>query len=268
MPPLRELQRDLLAALLPGAAASTASATPAASAASLLADPRERAAARLGVYRNTVRGTFEGALRSSFPVIARLVGADYFREAARELQRHHPSRSGDLRHAGQPFPAYLARVHAGDGFDYLADVARLEWLIEQSLLAADHAPLDLEALSRVAPSAYDDLRFELHPSLQLFESRYPALRIWEANAGDARAGDAPAEPPLIDLDSGGVRLAINRRRWQLEFHHVDRGEHAFLRALNQGAAFSTAVCTEAAFDPSAALQRFVAAEAIVGFRVP
>ncbi|MDP9011880.1 MAG: DNA-binding domain-containing protein [Pseudomonadota bacterium] len=243
MPSLRELQVSLLDAL--------GSSPP--------------VAPRLEVYRSNVRNNFADALGSSFPAIRRLVGEDYFRQTAREFQRRHPSRSGDLLHAGEPFPRYLAELHHGDGFDYLGEVARLEWLIQETLLSADHAPLDLAQLARIAPAEYDALRFELHPALRLFESKYPALRIWEANVG------SEAEPEHIDLRGGGERLALACRRLQLQFHRVNAGEYCFLNSLSRGECFAAAVaCGEdgdPCFDASAALQRFVAAEAIVGFDI-
>src|ERR1700730_5397699 len=184
MPSLPELQTRVLDALL------TASPV---RAIRLIAGHSGPAASRLGVYRNNVQGNFADALRSTFPVIWRLVGADYFRQTAREFQRHHPSRSGDLLHIGKPFPEYLAGLHLDDEFGYLGDVARLEWLVQETLLSAEHAPLDLQKLARVAPAEYDALRFALHPALRLFESRYPVLRIWEANL------DGNAEPETIHL---------------------------------------------------------------------
>jgi len=255
MPSLRELQFNVMDALLAGSSEC---------ALALIARPSE-AASRLGVYRNNVQSNFQDALRSSFPAIWRLVGEDYFRQAARGFQRRRPSRSGDLLHAGRLFPEYLAELHGADAFSYLADVARLEWLIQEALLAADRAPLDLQSLAGVAPFAYDALRFEVHPSLRLFESRYPAVRIWEANLG------SDAEPETIHLESGGDRLAVMRYRLQLKFHQLSFGEHSFLDSLGRGDSFAAAVDrgaeSDPAFDASAALQRFVAVEAIVDFHI-
>ena len=254
MPSLRELQVHLMDALLGAGLAPSLK---------LIAGPRAGAERRFEVYANTVQGNFRDALQSTYPAVRRLVGEDYFRQTAREFQRRHPSRSGDLLHCGQGFPNFLAQLHPDDGFTYLADVARLEWLIQESLLAAEHAPLDLASLARVPPAAYDGLRFELHPTLRLFESRYPTLAIWEANVGSV------AEPPAIDLRSGGDLIAIMRQRLQLRFHRLSAGEHCFLRAFERGECFSAAVDrggeADAAFDASAALQRFVAAEAVVAF---
>lgn len=233
------------------------------SVAALIAGPRALAERRFGVYANTVQGIFRDALHSTYPVMHRLVGDDYFRQTAREFQRLHPSRSGDLLHCGGEFPRFLAQLHPDDGFTYLADVARLEWLIQESLLAADHAPLDLPSLARVPPADYDGLRFELHPALRLFESPYPALAIWEVNVG------SDAEPPMIDLRGGADRIAILRHRLKLQFLRLNGGEQCFLHACARGECFAAAVDrggeADAAFDASAALQRFVAAGAVVAF---
>ena len=146
--------------------------------------------------------------------------------------RDNPSRSGDLLHVGRGFPAYLATLHRADQYRYLADVARLEWLCEESLLAAEHAALDMERLRGVAPSAYGALRFDVHPALRLFESPFPALHIWEANV------TSDAEPEPIDLGAGADRLAITRVRLKLAFHRLSRGEFSFLDSLRGGDDFS------------------------------
>jgi hypothetical protein len=253
MPSLRELQIRVMNALL---GASPDDAIP-------LVSPADEAMSRLHIYRNNVRGNFLDGLTSAYPVVKRLVGDDYFRQVARDFQRCHPSRSGDLLHAGTRFPDHLADVHAADAFSYLADVARLEWLIQEALLGAQHAPLDLEKMAGVAPSAYDTLCFELHPALRLFESCYPALRIWEANVGDA-------EPEPIDLGQGGDRIIVMRHRLQLRFHRLSEGELRFLDECRRGTSFAAAVdaadACDDGFDAVSSLQRFVALEAIVDFR--
>ncbi len=219
-------------------------------------------AQRLGIYANTAQSNFISSLVSNYPAIQRLVGEDYFRQCARDFHRRHPSRSGDLQPAGAQFPSYLSALHGGDEYRYLGEIARLEWLIQEALLAADQGPLDLAALGTVAPSAYDELRFELHPSARLFLSPYPCLRIWEANVG------SEAEPDLIDLSAGSDRLLLLRSLGQLRFHPLSEGEENFLRALQAHESFAAAIergAPDPDFDAAAALQRFVVAGAIVDF---
>jgi hypothetical protein len=161
---LHELQRDFLRAVLED---------PASGAALPLRSDGIAAEQRLEVYAGNARANFLSALESSYPVLRRLVGAPYFEQCARGFQREHPSRSGDLQPAGAMFPTYIAALHRDGEYHYLRDVARFEWLLQEALLAADHAPLDLAKLAAVAPADYDSLRFHLHPSLRLFDSPYP-----------------------------------------------------------------------------------------------
>lgn len=220
---------------------------------------------RLGVYANTIRVNVHASLAASFPVLARLVGEDYFRQAVRDYQRRTPSRSGDLQHVGREFPAYWTELHGAGEYRYLGHVARFEWACQECLLAADHPPLDLAALARVPPEAYDALRFAPHPSLRRFAAPYPVLAIWQANA------DPAVEPPPVDLGQGGDRLALVRRRMQLEFHPLGEGEWAFLEALERRAPLAAALeagAHDARFEPAAALPRFVTAGIIAGFQEP
>jgi hypothetical protein len=248
---LHELQRDFLRAMLEDPASGTDLP---------VRSDGIAAAQRLEVYAGNARANFLSALESSYPVIRRLVGAPYFEQCASGFQREHPSRSGDLQPAGAMFPAYIAALHRDGEYRYLCDVARFEWLLQEALLAADHAPLDLGKLAAVAPADYDGLRFHLHPSLRLFDSPYPCLAIWQANS-------APEEPPLIDLTGAPrERIAIMHDARGLRFHVLSAGEHAFLTALEAQAPFAEAVEKAAVeFDPGAALRRFVLATAIVDF---
>jgi hypothetical protein len=223
------------------------------------------AARRLGVYANNAAANFLTSLRASHPVVEKLVGAAYFARCVREYRRAHPSRSGDLQHAGAAFADYWRGRHGMDQYRCLADVARFEWLIQESLTAADEAPFDFERLGDVAPEDYDRLRFRLHAAARLFASPFPIQAIWAANAADVPV------PPVIDLDSGGDRLVIGRGIHGILFLPLSAGETAFAAAAAAGAAFAAAVAiatrADAEFDASAALQKLVLGGVIVDFWV-
>jgi hypothetical protein len=264
MPSLRELQRGILRSLLEGEPQPDALAQ-------IIAPPGMHPAPILNLYANNARSHFIDALRSSYPAVRRLVGDEYFDQCARSFHARYPSRSGDLQPAGEHFPEHLLELHGAGEYRYLGEVARLEWLIEETLLAADHAPLDLGKLQAVPPEGYDDLRFSLHPSARLFASEFPCTAIWEANVG------SDAEPPTIDLGSGHDRVLLTRERGRLRLHRLSAGEMRFLRSLQAADTFRAAVESgfgahlpggaeeglAATFDAAAALRRFVAATVIV-----
>jgi len=254
MPTLPELQRDFMQAVLEGSCAPLLGEIVAGAVAPMQ---------RLAIYANNAETNFIESLRLSFPAIRRLVGDAYFTRCAREYRTKHPSRSGDLQHVGEAFPDYWADRHGRDEFRYLADIARLEWFYQETLMGADHAPFDLERLAAIAPAQYDGLRFRLHPCARLFASKYPALPIWEANVGSA------AEPEIIDLRRGGDQLLLNRSPRGVEILRLSDGEHAFLEQLAAGEAFAAAIgaaeLRDPNFDAAACLQKFVRGRVIVDF---
>jgi hypothetical protein len=263
MPSLRELQLRVMHAIQgsePDAAAEC------------IAAHGISPAARLSVHADTARANFIASLVSSYPAVERLVGEDYFAQCARGFHRRHPSQSGDLQPAGRGFAQYLMELHGDDEYRYLGEVARLEWLIQETLLAADTGAFDLAKLGKVAPHEYDELRFQLHPSARLFASAYPCVHIWQANV------QSNAEPEPIDLSEGPDRVLLMRSLdGELTFHRLSRGEERFLQALYAGERFGGAVDAGAAreeadaldagagFDAGVALRRFVVAGAIVDF---
>ena len=149
---------------------------------------------------------------------------------------------------------------------YLPDVARLEWAIDQAAIAADAPSFDLAALAALPEDAYAGLRFVLHPSVQLVESRYPILRIWQANQPDF---EGSAE---VDLDEGGDSLLVARGERGVDIERLEPGAAALLRGFAAGeslaVAASLATAAEPSFDLTAALRRHVASQVLVAFVAP
>jgi len=261
MPSLREFQEGFAGALFEG----------------LRDESRELAAAGLEAYRNNLREGFRRALALEFPVIERLVGADYFRALALEFQSAHPSRSGDLHAIGAPFPEFLRERFAATAHAYFADVAALEWASEEVLVAADSPAFDPVPLAALPEESHAELRWRTARASRLLASEFPVTRIWRANQSAGAGGHTgtgagpgtgePAVPEWIDLGSGAERVLVIRSAAGVEFHALDPASFAFAAALaeglNLGAAFDAARGHDPDFDPGAALRRLVS----VGFLV-
>lgn len=257
MPTLPELQRQFMRALQGGSHAPLHAELVAGA---IAPD------ARLAIYANNAETNFIESLRLSFPAVLRLVGDAYFTQCAREFRTRHPSRSGDLQHIGAAFPEYWAMRHRQDTYRYLGDIAKLEWLYQEALTAADVAPFDLGRLAAISSADYEQLRFSLHPSARLFASEFPALAIWEANVGSAE------EPAIIDLAQGADRLLLIRTARGLEMRRQSDGAYAFLEQITHGAVLAAAIeaatMRDANFDATACLQHCVIDHVIVDFSTP
>jgi hypothetical protein len=258
MPSLRELQRGFAAATLPGDGAGVARLAIVAG----KLDPLTR----IAIYRNNILGNYHKIFGATFPVVRRLVGGPFFDEATDQFVRAHPSPRGDVNRYGGDFAAFLASYPPARPLIYLADVARLEWAIDQANIAADAAPLDVARLAAVAPDALADLCFELHPAVRLIASSFPILRIWQVNQPEY-AGD-----PQVSLDQGADTLLVTRGVDSIAIERISRGEQAFLGALaanaTLGDATSRAAAVESAFNLGDALRRHVANQVVVAFRAP
>lgn len=230
---LRDLQLRFVASLYDGGDAVLAGA---------IEPGIPSAAARLGVYRNNLREGFIKTLASEFPVIARLVGEAFFRQAALDYQLRHPSRRGDLTFVGAQFADYL-RANFGTGdHAYLPDVAELEWALQLVAIAPACEPLDASAMAAIDLARYEDLVFEPHPAVRLVESRFPVLRIWQSNQPGA-----PEE--FIDLDAGGDQLLVRRGDDELEFIRLTSADYLFARMLSRGTPLGLATDASLAVDP-------------------
>lgn len=254
MPSLRNLQQAFSAALIQGEDEAIAP---------WLDEHTAAGRSALSVYRNNVREAFAGTLATTYPVLHRLVGPDYFRQMSQAYQYRYPSRAGNLLYVGQMMPQFLQAEFAGTDFAYFVDVARLEWACQLALVAADSRPLDRHSLLAVGPTEYPLLRFSLHPSVQFLSSPYPLFRIWRANQPDGR------ENELIDLAEGGDRLLVRRDVDTAEIRRLDFAQFEFLAALDAGACLADALLsaerTSTEFALGINLENWVAAGIVVGF---
>jgi hypothetical protein len=254
MSSLRELQQRFAEAVFagPGVASSFAAGAPA------------HVEDRIGIYRNTIFANYRNALSATYPVVKRLVGAEFFRGAVDAFVRAHPSTCGDLNIYGGRFGEFLAAYPPAAPLPYLADVARLEWAIDEAHRAPDSPRVPeavLAALSTAPPARLPALRLRLDASCRLLASPFPILRIWQTNQ-DGYTGD-----DRVALGAGGDALLVRRDPHGISLERVPTGDHAWLAALGEGeslgAAIDRAQRADLTFDLGAALRAHIAAGTIV-----
>jgi len=191
-------------------------------------------ASRVQVYRNNSRAMFEAALERTYPVLRRRVGEDYFRGLAREYRAEHPSRNGDLHWIGRAFASWLEPRLAGSEYEWLVDLARLEWACEEVLVSPHHPALDASQLAQVAPDTLADVGLELQPCLRVVRSEYPVWSVWREN----QAGE-PGNP--VDLSQGAQHIVVTCGDEGLVLHSSPADQFDFVAALAEGAPLGEAL---------------------------
>jgi hypothetical protein len=167
-------------------------------------------------------------LQGRFPVVARLVGEEFFRATAKAFVSEHPPVSPVLMRYGGAFPEFLDGFEPVSDLPYLSDVARLEWAWNVAYHAADAEPVSIEALAAVPEEQAADVRFTLHPSLHVIRSQWPAVTILTSHSGER-------EPEPIDAGAGGEDALVVRPALSVEVRRLPAGGASFIEAIAKGA---------------------------------
>src|SRR5215510_6442325 len=222
---LREVQAAFRGALLDGDD-SLAAAT--------IAGDGMRPDAQLRIYRHHVFATLTAALKTTYPVVCRLVDERFFDYAADCYIRARPPSVPCLFEYGGDLSEFLAAFGPCRHLAYLPDVARLEWALNAAAHAEDATPLDPARLHAIPQQAYPGLAFRFDPAFRLLSSPWPIDRIWWAHQPSADPDS------MVDLGAAGAALEIRRVGGDPVFRSLDAATYAFRHALLAAAALGRA----------------------------
>ncbi|MFQ6550430.1 DUF2063 domain-containing protein [Aestuariibius sp. 2305UL40-4] len=191
---------------------------------------------RFNVYRNNVAVSLTEALEAAFPVTKALVGDEFFKAMAGVFLRQHPPASPRLALYGDTLPAFLETFEPAKSLPYLPDVARLEQGLRESYHAADHTPLDANALAGMAEGTLLKTRLVFAPSTCLITSDWPIASLWRSHTEGLPMPKMAPETVLI-----------TRPEWDPVPHAVPQHNAATLQNLMTGASLGEALTPEADF---------------------
>jgi len=217
---------------------------------------RER---RFGVYRNNVKASLATALAARFPVVARLVGEEFFTAMALVFIERHPPRSPVLSEYGAAFAGFLEGFDPAADLSYLPDIARLEWARQVAFHSADADAADIGRLAALPPEALDSVRLGLHPAMAVIASPWPVVAIWSTNTHDAT--------PVAPADDWTAETAlVTRPHLDVLVQRLPPGADLLVAELAQGNALGAAADavarTHESFDLAMALSTLFGAGAI------
>jgi hypothetical protein len=219
---------------------------------------------RFAVYRNNVVVGLAETLKDAFPAVYRIVGSDFFRAMARAYVMVEPPRSPILLDYGAGFPHFIRQFEPAAVLPYLADVARIERAWTEAYHAPEASPIDPSAFNVIAPNELPAIRLELHTSLRIVRSEFPALTIWQMNVD----GGVPAP---VDLNAGGEDVLVVRPQGDVEVRSIPKGSPEFIQSLADRkpllAALEEALIANSRFDLSANLADLLRAGALVGYHL-
>ena len=187
------------------------------------------------------------ALRAAYPVLTQMLGEDSMDDLARAVWHAHPPLHGDVAQWGGAVADFVADSEQLRSEPYLADVARLEWALHQSLGVADGAA-DLATLALLSTEDPSVLGLRLAPATQVLRSVWPVASVWRAHV--------EGEP---SLEEAGARLRARaaedvivwREGLQARAREALPGEADVLAVLLQGGSLGQALDNAPTLDTAA-----------------
>jgi len=187
----------------------------------------------MAIYRNAYRGRLADALAVSFERTRRWVGEEMFDLASTHHILTHPPQSWTLDAYGADFPETLEALFADD--PEVAELAWLEWHMQQAFAAPENKTLTPEALAAAGLDEADWEHLRLTPAAGLASRKatHDLAALWHALA------NGEAERP-VPLTSVSTMVLVWRKNLSPHFRLLETNEFAALKPLLDGASFGEA----------------------------
>ncbi|HEX3847635.1 MAG TPA: DNA-binding domain-containing protein [Steroidobacteraceae bacterium] len=218
---LRALQRELQRHLLHGDPNITAA---------IVEAPPLSAAERLGIYHNAYRVRLVEALDDTYPKLHLVLGDELFAALGESFVAANPSVYRSIRWYGRELADTLIDAAPFAEQPILAELARLEWTLAEVFDSGDAEPVTRAALSAIEPSAWGEIRLELHPSLRRLDLEWNSVAVWQALSRE----ESPPEPEQSERP---VAWLLWRQNLGNYFRSLTADEAAALEAARRGATF-------------------------------
>ena len=194
----------------------------------------------MAVYRNTVLHGAVEALRANFPVVEQIVGTEMFAALAVDYATDCPPRNPVLALYGAQFTDWIEEQAWVGDLPYLPDVARVERLHVECLMAADAQPLSARRVRQAC--RLRDVRLGLHPSVRFTWLKTPATSLWLAHQ---QGVDAELEP---EWQAEGA-LFVRPEPFVTRAVRITRAAHRLLFGIRLGEPVNAALTAAARLYP-------------------
>jgi len=215
----------------------------------ILPGPAQSPLERLAVYGNAYYARLLGVLRELFPALSHALGEDLFSAFAFDYLQRYPSQSYTLGRLADCFVRFLEETRptapppeadaAGpmpvSWPDFIIDLARLEWTIDEVFDApgVENEPLlDPSHLARIPAARWPEARLVPVVCLRLLSFKYPVNDYYT----EFRQGKAPPLP-----EPRTTFAALLRRDYIVRRFELSAAQHELLSALVDGETLGNAV---------------------------
>jgi len=180
----------------------------------------------LDIYRNNTYGARIDALALVYPVCNIILGNEVFRSIAREYVLSGNDTESDLNHYGELFNRHFQLLlntgRLAEGYMYLSDLAKLEFIIHRAYYADNDPDFNFQLFEQKINNE-ESFYLKISVSLGLVKSAYPVYEIWLKNKNHQATKDIYAIEET-------QYLLVHRDSYKLVVIPVERYEYVLLDA--------------------------------------
>jgi hypothetical protein len=186
--------------------------------------PRLSALERVEIYRRAYWARLVECLANDFPALRYSLGTDAFESLCRAYIARHPSTSPSLNAYGRHMESFCReRADASPLGAFAADLAALEWAMVEVVHAAAASALSVDALQRIVPADWGEVRLVPSPTVRVLRFRYPVNAYFQAFVMD----ESPAIPAPAPSATAVSRSDFAVERMDLTAEMADLLEDLF-----------------------------------------
>jgi hypothetical protein len=198
---------------------------------------------RLEVYANAYFYRILDCLKEDYAALAAVLGEDFFHDTVVAYLLACPPRHPSIRYVGDRMAQFLAEderlAPVRERFPFAADLARLEWALQDAFDAPDALAMAIEDVARLAPEDWAGLLLRPDASVRLLELAWPVATLRKAFERDETV------PEATSVKADPETVLVFRRSESVSYRLVDADEADALRAVLHGTQFGH-VCEIAA----------------------
>lgn len=218
---------------------------------------------QLSIYKSNLDGAHEKVLAQVYPACRNIVGEKYFNQLCRQYRYQFPSVQSDLNSYGKAFSDYLKASLIDhkelEDFNYLPDLALLEWYWHATYFAEDDRPFDFNKLAQVSVEQQQALAFKLSHAFSVQKSVFPVIDIWQANNNTLTSNNQ-----MFEMPASNVYYCIFRKDYQVDIEVLSQYQFELLVAIGQQHTLSQ-LSEKAGIDLQQQLQYYIKQGWISGF---
>lgn len=162
------------------------------------------------IYRNNFIISLSEVLEATYPCTLAVVGEECFAQLARQHVLAQPLEEGNVSHYGDGLANTIEHLPSlMEAVPYLADLARLEWIVDQVSQQAPCMPdFPFHQLSQITEDNIGQLQLNVAEPTRCIDSAYPIASLWQMISNEQIEELDLTQPESVIVQAQTARMLV------------------------------------------------------------